>query len=117
MFGKCKYDTNLFRIAKEIKATDVISKIIAFQPPKKRNILYFKSVAQYSIEPLNSYSCNFKTKQKHCCRSEKVRFVHDVYSNICYRWIEEDCYTFKNTKDGSKNKDKNIVILHLKNKK
>ena len=42
MFGKCKYDTNLFRIAKEIKATDVISKIIAFQPPKKRNTLYFK---------------------------------------------------------------------------
>jgi hypothetical protein len=35
MFTKCKYDANLFRLAKEINATDMITGIIAFKPPKK----------------------------------------------------------------------------------
>ncbi len=35
MIGKCKYNTNLLRIAKEINATEVISRVVAFQPPKK----------------------------------------------------------------------------------
>lgn len=35
MLTKCNYDVNIFRIAKEINATEAISKIIAFQPPKK----------------------------------------------------------------------------------
>ncbi len=38
MFKKCNYDANIFRIAKEINATDAITKIIAFQPPKKCKI-------------------------------------------------------------------------------
>ena len=42
MFGKCKYDRNLFKIAKEINATDMITKIIAFQPPKKGKKSYYK---------------------------------------------------------------------------
>lgn len=35
MFNTCKYDSGFFKLAKEIKATDMITKIIAFQPPRK----------------------------------------------------------------------------------
>ena len=59
----------------------------------------------------------FKTKRKHCSPYEKVIFQHDEFENISYRWIEEECYTFKIRNEKSKNKDKKIVILHLKNTK
>jgi hypothetical protein len=58
---------------------------------------------------------SFKTKQKHTCRYEKVKFIHDVHDNVHYKWIEQDCYIYKKTNKNGK--DKNIVILHLKNKK
>jgi hypothetical protein len=72
----------------------------------------------YSIEAFKGTNtpCSGKN-QKHCSRYEKVKFVHDIYSNIAYKWIEENCYLFKNTNEKSRNKDKNIVILHLQNKK
>ena len=76
-----------------------------------------KLSALYKIEPLDITSCDFKTKQKHCGCWEEVRFIHDTYHNIKYNWINQSCYTFKNTKEGSKNKDKKIVILHIKNTK
>ncbi len=122
MFTKCKYKSNLLKIAKEINATDVITKIIAFQPPKQCIILqiikYYKNIlGLYSIEPMNVNGCCFKSKQKHCCRYKKVKFIHDLYKNINYKWIEVDCYTYKKSTRKSSSKDKRIVILHLKNKK
>lgn len=36
MFKNCKCENSLFRFAKEIKATDMISSIVAFQAPKNR---------------------------------------------------------------------------------
>jgi hypothetical protein len=71
----------------------------------------------YNIEFINKDACCIKTKQKHCCRYKKVKFVHDTFSSVSYPWIEEECYTFKKTSKKSSNKDKNIVILHIKNKK
>lgn len=44
MFNKCKYQSNLFKIAKEINATDTITKIVAFQPPKNRKIDNFLNI-------------------------------------------------------------------------
>ncbi len=119
MFNKCKYDKKLFRLAKEINATSVITKIIAFQPPKKGKLNSFNlNSAMYSIQALQGSNtpCSGKN-QKHCSRYERVKFVHDIYSNITHKWIEETSYLFKNTHEKSKNRDKNIVILHLKNKK
>jgi hypothetical protein len=72
---------------------------------------------QYSLRPLNDKGCGFKTKSKHCCRYEKVIFIQDGYEKVPYKWIDQECYTYKIGNEKSKNKDKNIVILHLKNTK
>jgi hypothetical protein len=34
-----------------------------------------------------------------------------------YRWMEEDCYIYKKTNKRSRNNNKNLIILHIKNKK
>lgn len=57
-----------------------------------------------------------KSKQKHGCGYEKVKFIHDLYKNNIYKWIEVDCYTFKK-RNTSSSKDKSIVIIHIRNKK
>jgi hypothetical protein len=40
MLKKCNYDAKLFYIVKEINATNLVTKILAFQPPKKCKAFY-----------------------------------------------------------------------------
>jgi len=72
--------------------------------------------ANYRIE-FSEISCCVKTKQKHCCRFKKVNFIQDTFNDIKYDWIKQDCYTFKKTNKKASINDKNIVILHIQNKK
>jgi hypothetical protein len=115
MFNKCICNVKMLKIAKEINAIDVISKIMAFAPPSKCKILELH-IGKYKLRPFNEKG-PFKTKGKYCCRYEKVKFIHDNYENIKHLWIEQECYTYKIGKEKSKNKNKMIVILHLKNLK
>ncbi len=66
------------------------------------------------MRPLNEQG-SFKTDEKHCSRIEKVTFVHDTHDNLYIPWIRQECYTYKIGNEKSKNKNKKIVILHLKN--
>jgi hypothetical protein len=117
----CKCGKGLFRLAKEIQATEVISRIVAFQPPKQgkihinvTNINIFK-IGLYDIQPLNYSGCCLINKNKHCKCYEKVKFVHDIYENVSYKWIEENCYIYKKNSKRTRSTNNSLIVLHLKN--
>lgn len=79
----------------------------------QKNVIFFniiKILGLYSINPL-IISESKKNNSKYGCIITKVKFVHEIYENIQYKWIEQTCYTLNKSKR-SKNK---IVVLHLKN--
>lgn len=44
---------------------------------------------------------------------ESVKFSHDIYDNLPYKWVEEKCFIYK--KRNLRNQIRNLVILYLKN--
>ena len=54
---------------------------------------------------------NDKYENKYGSLVEEVNFMHELYNEIIYPWIENNCYL------KMKHNKKKIVIIHIRNKK
>lgn len=108
MMSFCCSCPKIMSFVKDMNMTKFITNLIAFNPPNP---------CLYSIEQGSNPSD--KTQKSYV----KVRFKHNEFNEVCYPWIESECYeVYKKrvkSKESNSNKvskkTKKLILLYIKN--